>query len=153
MRIHTSNDMKRFNYLISETDAAYREMTKKLGLSESAMIILYTICDNGDSCLLKDICHFSGIHKQTINSAILKLEAEEILYLESADAKSKKVCLTEKGRRLAEHTAMRMIQAENEIFASWSEADVEQYLLLTERFLMGFREKTNEMQRKDTEAI
>ena len=48
---------------------------------------------------------------------------------------------------------MRMIQAENEIFASWSEADVEQYLLLTERFLMGFREKTNEMQRKDTEAI
>ena len=26
-----SKDMKRFNYLISETDAAYHEMTKKLG--------------------------------------------------------------------------------------------------------------------------
>ena len=48
---------------------------------------------------------------------------------------------------------LAVLAAENEIFASWSEADVEQYLLLTERFLMGFREKTNEMQRKDTEAI
>ncbi|MGN0479704.1 MAG: MarR family winged helix-turn-helix transcriptional regulator [Hominenteromicrobium sp.] len=143
--MYTSKDMKRFNYLISETEAAYHEMTRKLGISDSAMIVLYTICDNGGACLLKEICRRSGIRKQTINSAIRKLEAEEIVFLESADAKSKKVCLTEKGHRLAACTAMRMIQAENEILASWPKAEVEQYLDLTERFLTAFREKMREM--------
>lgn len=140
-----SKDMKRFNYLISETDAAYHEMTKKLGLSDSAMIILYTICDNGGTCLLKDICRRSGIQKQTINSAIRKLEAEGIVYLEAVDAKSKNVRLTEEGQRLAARTAMRMLRAENEILAGWSEADVAQYLRLTERFLVDFRKKMEEM--------
>ena len=140
-----SKDMKRFNYLISETDAAYHEMTKKLGLSDSAMIILYTICDNGGACLLKDICRRSGIQKQTINSAIRKLEAEGIVYLEAVDAKSKNVRLTEEGQQLAARTAMRMLRAENEILAGWSEADVAQYLRLTERFLVDFRKKMEEM--------
>lgn len=140
-----SKDMKRFNYLISETDAAYHEMTKKLGLSDSAMIVLYTICDNGGACLLKDICRRSGIQKQTINSAIRKLEAEGIVYLEAVDAKSKNVRLTEDGQRLAERTAMRMLRTENEILAGWSEADVAQYLRLTERFLVDFRKKMEEM--------
>ena len=140
-----SKDMKRFNYLISETDAAYHEMTKKLGLSDSAMIVLYTICDNGGACLLKDICRRSCIQKQTINSAIRKLEAEGIVYLEAVDAKSKNVRLTEDGQRLAERTAMRMLRAENEILAGWSEADVAQYLRLTERFLVDFRKKMEAM--------
>ena len=52
-----SNAMKRYNHLLSEPDAAYHEMSYALGLSDSAMIILYTICDNGDCCPLKEIRH------------------------------------------------------------------------------------------------
>ena len=37
------NDMKRFNHLISEIDAVYHEAALKLGLSDSAMLILYTV--------------------------------------------------------------------------------------------------------------
>lgn len=80
MNPYISKEMKRYNHLMSEIEAAYHQMSLKLGISDSAMIILYTICDTGDCCLLQDICRRSGISKQTINSAIRKLEAENDIF-------------------------------------------------------------------------
>ena len=145
MNPFTSREMKRFNHLMGEIDAVYHEMAMKLGLSDSAMIILYTICDNGDSCPLQEICRRSGISKQTINSAIRKLEKEDIVYLDTVGAKNKNVCLTEKGKHLANHTAIRIIDAENDIFSSWPKDDVNKYLELTERFLVEIREKAKNL--------
>lgn len=145
MNNYFSMEMKRYNHLCSEIDGVYHEMSVKLGLSDSAMRILYTICDAGDSCLLQEICFRSGIRKQTINSAIRKLEAEGILYLEAAGARNKNVCFTEKGKVLAKQTAVRMIEAENEIFADWPKEDVERYLALTERYLKAMQKKVKEL--------
>lgn len=141
--------MKRFNYFLGELDAVYHEMSLKLGLTDSAMIVLYTICDQGDGCPLQNICRYSGLSKQTVNSALRKLEAEGILYLESAGSRNKNVCLTEAGTVLAERTAKRILQAENEIFASWPESDTEKYLKLTENFLTALKEKAEQMKAED----
>ena len=86
MENHISPALKRYNYLFGETDAVYHEISLKLGLSDSAMKILYTICDNDTSCLI--------------------------------------------------------LQAENDIFASWPQEDVQKYLELTETFLLALREKS-----------
>ena len=120
MTIHFSSDIRRFNHLISETDAAYHEMSLKLGLSDSAMQILYTLCGNEDgSCLLR---------------------------LEMAGGKRNKVILTEKGLLLAGRTAGRVIEAENRIFASWPREDVETYLELTRRYLEDLRRESRNFQ-------
>ena len=145
MKIYASKEMKRFNHLISETEALYHEISLKLGLSDSALSILYTICNNGESCPLNEICHISGISKQTINSSLRKLEADDIVYLEQIGGKSKNVCLTEKGKDLAKGTAVRVIEAENEILASWGQEDVEKYLELLEHFLRDLTEKMKEI--------
>lgn len=145
MTKNISIEMKRFNYLISEIDSVYHEAALKLGLSDSAMSILYAICDNGEGCLLQEICFYTGISKQTINSALRKLEKEGIVYLELLNAKSKKVYLTNKGKKLAEKTAFRVLQMEDEIFASWKKEDVEKYLELTESYLVHLKEKINEL--------
>lgn len=142
MKTYISNEMKRYNHLVGEIDAVYHDISLNLGLSDSAMKILYTICDNGDSCLLQEISHRSGVSKQTINSAIRKLEEEGIVYLNSVGPKNKNVCLTDKGKQLAEHTAIRLIEMENDIFASWEKNDVEKYLELTERYLLSLKEKS-----------
>lgn len=141
MNEYVSTVMKRYNYLFGETEAVYHEMALKLGLSDSAMRILYTICDSGSCCLLKDICRRSGLSKQTVNSALRKLEAEGIIYLERVGSKNKNVCFTEEGACLAERTAGRILEVENEIFASWPKEDVEKYMELTEKFLLDLREK------------
>lgn len=141
MEAYSSKENKRCNYLIGETNGVYHEMAVKMGLSDSAMSILYTICDRGESCLLKEICRQSGISKQTVNSAIRKLEQEGIVYLKSADSKNKYVCLTDRGKEFAQGTVIRLIKAENDIFASWPKEDVDRYLELTEKYLKDLREK------------
>ncbi len=149
MREPVSKVMKRYNYLLGELNAVYHEMSLKLGLSDSAMIILYTICDQGERCPLQDICRYSGLSKQTVNSALRKLEAERVLYLEAAGSRNKTVCLTEKGMGLAERTVKWIMQAENEIYTSWPEQDVEKYLELTEHFLTALQEKAGQMKAGD----
>ncbi|MBD5115789.1 MAG: MarR family transcriptional regulator [Ruminococcaceae bacterium] len=133
---------KRWNYLIAETNAAYHDASVKLGISDSASIILYTICNSGGSCLLSEICLLSGIKKQTLNSAIRKLEENGIVYLEAVDGKKKSVCLTEKGKMFSEKTVRKIIQMENEILEEWTEAERRLYIELTEKFLNGLKEKT-----------
>lgn len=132
--------VKHFNYLMNKVDATYHEAARKLGMSDSVMHILYTICNHGESCLLSDICNI-GISKQTINSAIRKLEAEKIVYLEQFGGKRKCVCLTEKGKEFVKQTVVHVIEAENEIFESWSKEELELYLELTQRYLQAFQKK------------
>ena len=132
---------KRYNYLAMETEAVYHDASVKLGLSDSISLILYTICNNDGICLLGDICRLAGMRKQTLNSAIRKLEAEEIVYLKAADGKKKYVCLTEKGKMLSEKTVLKLIRIENEILESWTEEERETYVRLVEKYLKSFKEK------------
>ncbi len=77
----TLEKLHRINYLIAETDALYHQASLKLGISDSAMRVLYTVHDCGGSCQLSDIYKRSGISKQTVNSALRKLEADGVIYL------------------------------------------------------------------------
>lgn len=133
--------MKRFNYLTTEIDAAYHEAALKLGLSDSAMLILYAICNSGDECPLSDIPHLSGISKQTVNSALRKLEHEGAVYLESFSGRKKKICLTDQGKALVKDTVLRVVEIENEIFGAWTEAERKIYIELTQKYLLAFKEK------------
>ena len=140
-----TEEMKRFNYLANEIDGAYHEAAVKLGLSDSAMLILYTICENGEECLLHDIICSSGVSKQTINSSLRKLEGEGIVFLKASGDKRKTVCLTEKGRALVKTAVLPIIEIENEIFASWTEPERRLYIELTQRYLNSFREKIRKL--------
>lgn len=138
-------ESREFNYLTNEIDSVYHETALRLGLSDSAMIILYTVCQNGRECLLNDIMRLSGISKQTVNSALRKLEREDILYLEALSGRKKKICLTEKGLALAKSTVFRLIQLENDIFAGWTERERQFYIELTRRYLAAIKEKMKEL--------
>ena len=141
----SSNSLKRFNHLISEIDAVYHESSLKLGLSDSVSRILYTICNVGDSYPLHEIIRQTGLSKQTVHSAVHKLEEEGVLFLRPLGGKAKLVCLTEQGSRLAERTALRLIQLENDLLASWDPEDVQRYLSLTERFLEDLKERVGNL--------
>lgn len=138
-------DLKRFNYLTNEIDAAYHEASWKLGISDSAMTILYTICVNGEECLLSDITRLSGIRKQTINSALRKLESEQVVYLKDIGGRKKKICLTDQGKALVKDTVWKIVKMENEIFEEWEENECKQYIALTQKYLDSFKVKVKEL--------
>lgn len=142
MHEYRSPALKRFNCLLSETDAAYHEAALRQGLNGR---ILYALCELGSPASLRAVCESTGLSKQTVNSALRKLEADGILYLEPSGARSKRVCLTEAGLRVADATAGRLIRLENSIFDEWPAEDVQQYLGLMERYLQAFRCKLPEL--------
>lgn len=137
--------MRRFNYLSNEIDSAYHDAALKFDLSDSALLILYTICNNGEECLLSDITQLSGISKQTINSAVRRLEEDDVVYLETLGKRRKKICLTDKGRVLVKDTVFKIIKIENEIFDSWTEKEQKLYIGLTQRYLYALREKIKDL--------
>lgn len=143
--ITMNNEIKRFNHLTSEINAAYHEAAVRLGISDSAMQILYTVCSCGSSCQISDVCRLTGISKQTINSALRRLEQEDVIRLKKSGGRNKRIVLTEKGQSLSERTVMKIIEIENSIFDSWTEEKKSLYLSLTQEYLDMFRRQTEQL--------
>lgn len=144
MTSHVMQEMQRFNNLLGEIDGAYHEASQRLGLTDSAMQVLYVLCNDGGESLLSRICRISGASKQTINSALRGLEKEDYIRLETLPGRRRKVCLTQRGRELAERTALRLIGVENAVFGGWTQEERETYLALTQRYLTDFRARMKE---------
>lgn len=132
----------KINCMATELDALYHQAAVKLGMSDSVMCILYTIYDNGESCLLSEIYKQSGISKQTINSAIRKLEEDEIVCLKQYKGKSKTVLLTENGKRYVTDTVARLYEAEINVLKTWTIEEIDTYISLTKKFISSFKEQT-----------
>lgn len=134
---------KYLNYLMGETQAVYHEIALKLGLTDSALQILYALSENDGCCSLQELCRASGLSKQTVHSALRKLEQEGTVALapQKAGAKCKVVTLTPTGRSLADATTGRLIAAEQEILGGWPPQELALYLALNERFLNELKQK------------
>lgn len=138
--------VQRINCLSNELEMIYHQAARKLGVSDSILCVLYMIYEKGDGCLLYDICMESGISKQTINSAIRKLEDEQILYLKQDKGKKKRIFLTEKGNDYAEKTAARLYEAESLAFGELSEEECKLYLQLMKKYTDAFRIQIEKME-------
>ncbi len=131
----------RINFLANTIDALYHQAAKCLGVADSVLYILYMVHSNSASCPLSDLYKISAISKQTINSAIRKLEAEGNIYLKKHDGKSKIVCLTERGRDYVKKTAEILLAAEGSAFADWSAEELDIYLHLIEKHVASLRQQ------------
>ena len=74
MHEYRSPALKRLNCLLSEMDAAYHEAAQRQGQNDSTSRILYALCELGSPASLRAVCESTGLSKQTVNSALRKLE-------------------------------------------------------------------------------
>lgn len=144
---------RKLNYLLAETDAAYHDLAVKFGLADSTMTILYALIDAKGRCPMQSLYRGTGQSKQTIHSALCKLESGGFVSLMPADKKSKIVCLTDAGRRLAGRTAGRVIALENEIYEAWPQEDLERYLALNEKYLNDLRQKIKALEISQDDTV
>lgn len=133
------------NCLTEDIDSIYHQAARALGVSDSVLFILYTLHTNDGECPLYAIYKSSGISKQTINSAIRKLEKEGILYLEKLNGKSKTVKLTENGKSYTETTAGRLLDAECNAFCDWPTDEIDLYLHLMEKYNISLRKQIKKL--------
>ena len=95
--------------------------------------------------------HFSIIHLKIAKyyyvwyEFIYDIGYQDIVFLEAANAKNKRVFLTQKGKQLSSETAEKIIDAENRILADWGPEAAEQYLALNERYLKCLQKELQRM--------
>ena len=112
-----------FNAAMKHVDDVYRRAVRQYGLSECAFWILYTLRVERPYTQA-GLCEFLHEPKQTVNSALKKLEAEGFLVLSAGDdQRSKRVRLTEKGEQLARTCADCVAEAEARAIGSMSPDD------------------------------
>lgn len=145
MKKSFTREIRRINYLTTETEALYHLANLHLGIADSASLVLYFLYDADGRCPLSDIYKSSGTSKQTVNSAIRGLEKEGLLYLAQYHGRAKKVVLTDKGNRFAQQTAARIRQAEQDAFASWTEEEVRTHIRLLEKYTECFRREIEKL--------
>lgn len=137
--------LHRLNYLAAEMDSLYHQASQRLGIADSTMRVLYTFYDHGDGCLLGTIYKEAGIGKQTVNSALRRLEEQGLLHLESAGGRGRRVFLTQAGKEYVDRTAARLYRIECELLAGWSREEIDTHLRLMEKYNEGFRRKLEEL--------
>lgn len=133
--------VRQLNTLAGELDMLYHCAARRFDIPDSVLRILYAVCELGDGCLLSDVCRNAGITKQTVNSALRRLESDGILYLEADGKKSKRVYLSAAGHEYVERTAIRLLDAEARAVSCWSEEEVSEYLRLMNKYIGSLGEQ------------
>ena len=137
--------LRRFNHLIGEIDALYHEAALHFGMPDSAVRVLYTVCVEGGSCPIAEIIRQCGMSKQTLNSALRRLEEEGTIVLQADSGRRKRVCLTDSGRARTEQTVERLIEMENRIYETWTQEERDSHIGLTQRYLEAFAKGMEEL--------
>lgn len=123
-----------YTALAGEINALYHEAAVKAGISDSVQNILYVLYEENGRCPQSEIAHRTGISRQTINSAIRKLEKNGIITLEPGKGRNTIVCLTEAGQCFAEEKIAPLFAIENQIWNEWTEDEQREYLRLTQKY-------------------
>lgn len=148
MNKETFNRLKKVNDIFSEIDFTYHEIARKSGLSDSEFNILYTLCELGSGCLLSMAYKHNGTSRQTIESAVRKLEKNGLMYLQSGEGRKKTMWLTPQGEELVEEKIRPVLKMEEDILSSWQEEDLAQYLRLNQKYLDDLRLRSKESIRR-----
>lgn len=146
MNLYYKEVIHKINCLTNDLDTLYHQVARKIGVADSVLIVSYMIYEKGDGCPLYDIYKEGGVSKQTINSAIRKLESEGLLFLEQDKGKRKRVWMTEKGKTYIEQTALRLLEVECNAFRDWNDEELEWYLKLMKKYNDAFRNEIEKME-------
>ncbi|CUO03396.1 MarR family winged helix-turn-helix transcriptional regulator [Collinsella aerofaciens] len=118
-----------FDRLLNGLDHIYSEFSRACGLSDCAYWMLVDTSTAGGSIAVSRLTSKWFYSKQTINSANKTLKARGLATLEFAEGsrKNKVVCLTDEGRRFAEHYALPTVKAEQRAFGAlepWEQREI-----------------------------
>ena len=107
----------------------YRQMAKQMNLTDMAMWALYTLRVEPGEMTQSRMSEFLHEPKQTINSALKKMEADGLITLQSgSNRRTKTIHLTAAGE-----TADRVAETEQQALAQFSEEEADQLFSLLRR--------------------
>ena len=79
--IGAERQLSEYNHVYKENTAIYRDLSVRMGMTESTFWILYTLRVEEAPVTQSDMCAILGYPKQTVNSALKKLEQEGLVVM------------------------------------------------------------------------
>ena len=77
-----------FDMNVKAIDEAYDRTAKRCHLSPSSFDILYTLFAYGDGCTQKELCERCYDGKQTVNSAVHKMQRDGLLQISAGTGRN-----------------------------------------------------------------
>ncbi len=133
--------LSEYNSILKENDEIYHKAAKKIGISDCAFLIFYIMREKKGIVTQSTICDVFCQPKQTVNSALKKLESEGYIKLEAiAGGRSKQINLTKKGKKFAEETIDKVIAGEQKALSGLTTEEQEAFLRLFRKFTKLLKE-------------
>ena len=126
-----------------QIDEFYHELAVRQKLSDSALLVLWTLVDLGEGCTQRDICRQFSLTKQTVHSSVQKLAGEGLLSLRPSPGREVRVYPTEAGRALIQEKVIPLKRAEEAASLRMGEAELRSMLDLTQKWFSLFQEETD----------
>ena len=132
---HTNERLSIYNNIFKKNENIYRKFARTLGLSECSLWILYILRTEFAAPVQSEICTCLHQPKQSVNSALKKLESDGYIELAAGnDHRSKQVSLTESGIRFCEKTVDRVIEIECQALDSLSVEEQNLFFSLFQKY-------------------
>ena len=113
-------EVQEYNRMYKELDDLYHEIALGIGMSDGEFSALYAISSLGDGCLQRDICREVYVSKQTINSAVRKLEKNGSSILRKKGGEIRKYFLQKRERTLSLRRLFRLWRWKMLFSRKWS---------------------------------
>lgn len=130
-----------YNQLLKEYDDIYRNVAKCFHMSETEFWILYHLYTEKKQPTQRELCMRLHAPKQTIHSALRKMEHEGwIQYMEANDHRMKRILLCDKGKAAAHQSVALITEKEEQAFLCFSEEEKSLFLSLLQRYIVHLQE-------------
>lgn len=145
-----SRHIIRFNQLVGEGDWIYHQAALRLGFSDCALWILYTLWEEEGVYTQSGICEMTSLPRQTVNSALKKLVAAGYLSLcPLPSGRSKEVVITPSGRKLMEEVITPVFKAEDRAIEALDEEELKAFLETFEKLNSNLKRELSSIKAGD----
>ena len=119
----------------NEIDEYYHRIAVNIGISDTAFRILYAISETDEKLTQITLGERLCLPKQTINSAIIKLQKDGYIDLEQLKTARniKSVSLTEKGQDFCKKHIIPVLQMEERAYSVFTDDELQQFISFYEK--------------------
>ena len=140
MNFQISDKVKYLNKVLCEVQKIYQALLTSKKLSDSEYVLLFSILEQGEGCLQKDITENSYINKKTINSTVKKLQQKGLIELKSGKYPNMHIFLTPKGQEYVQSNIIPIIETENLLMQNIEDKDFTTFVDCTAKYIDSFKE-------------
>lgn len=126
-----------------QIDEFYHELAVRQKLSDSALLVLWSLVELGEGCTQTDICRQFALTKQTVHSSVRKLARDGFLSLRPGPGREVRVYPTETGRALIQEKVFPLKDAEGAASRRMGEDGLAAMVQLTRKWFALFQEEAS----------